>query len=99
MKWIVRHPNLATWALLAIGMVAALTWSARGVEDLTSSQWSWLVGATVLVAGLCAWIISWEADELDAYDDQQEDGNEQYLGNEQYDVEDRSEDEETADEG
>jgi hypothetical protein len=61
--WIERHPNVATWILLAAGMVAALTWSARDVDDLSPAQWGWLVAATVLVAGLCAWIISWEADD------------------------------------
>jgi hypothetical protein len=57
-----RHPNLTAWALLAVGMVAVLVWSARDV-GLVPTQWLWLVLATVLVAGLCAWIISWEADE------------------------------------
>jgi hypothetical protein len=56
-----RHPNLSAWALLAVGMVAVLAWSARDV-GLNAGQWFWLVAATVLVAGLCAWIISWEAD-------------------------------------
>ena len=57
-----RHPNLVSWAVLAIGMVAVLAWSARDVA-LTLSQWAWLALATVLLAGLCAWIISWEADD------------------------------------
>lgn len=57
-----RHPNLVTWLVLAIGMLAVLFFSARDVA-LTISQWFWLGVATVLLAGLCAWIISWEADE------------------------------------
>lgn len=57
-----RHPNLTAWAVLAVGMVAVLVWSARAV-GLAPAQWLWLVTATVGLAGLCAWIISWEADE------------------------------------
>jgi hypothetical protein len=60
--WAEAHPNLAAWAVLAIGMVAVLAFSARDV-GLSASQWAWLILATVLVAGLSAWIISWEADE------------------------------------
>ncbi len=56
-----RHPNLLTWALLAAGMLAVLFWSARDVA-LSAGQAFWLALATVLLAGLCAWIISWEAD-------------------------------------
>jgi hypothetical protein len=51
-----------TWVVLAVGMLAVLFWSARDVE-LASSQRFWLGVATVLLAGLCAWIISWEADD------------------------------------
>lgn len=60
--WAERHPNLATWAVLAVGMIVVLAWSARDVE-LAASQRFWLGAATVGLAGLCAWIISWEADE------------------------------------
>jgi len=59
-----HHPNLTAWAVLAVGMVAVLWWSAREV-GLASSQWLWLVVATIVLAGLCAWIISWEADAPD----------------------------------
>ena len=65
MAWIHRHPNLVTWAVLAVGMVAIVGYSARDVDSLNGRQWFWLAVATVLVAGLCAWIISWEADEVD----------------------------------
>ncbi|MBK6769233.1 MAG: hypothetical protein IPG72_09560 [Ardenticatenales bacterium] len=65
MAWINRHPNLVTWAVLSIGMVAIVGYSARDVDTLAGRQWFWLAFATVLVAGLCAWIISWEADEPD----------------------------------
>jgi hypothetical protein len=57
-----RHPNLSAWAVLALGFLAVLAWSARD-QGLAASQWFWLAVVTVAVAGLCAWIISWEADE------------------------------------
>jgi len=64
-----NHPNIVTWLVLAIGMVAVLGWSARDV-GLTAAQYAWLGVATALLAGLCAWIISWEADdELEDEDD------------------------------
>lgn len=53
------HPVLANWIILAVGMVIILFFSARDVGFLPQ-QWAALVGATVLLAGLCAWIISWE---------------------------------------
>ncbi|HNS00778.1 MAG TPA: hypothetical protein PKM78_00125 [Anaerolineae bacterium] len=56
-----RHPNLVMWAALALGMVAILLAAARNV-GFTASQWAALVAATVALAGLCAWIISWEDD-------------------------------------
>ena len=56
------HPNLVTWLVLAVGMLAVLGWSARDV-GLTATQGLWLAVATALLAGLCAWIISWEADD------------------------------------
>ena len=34
-------------------------WNERPVGFLPS-QWAALVGATVVLAGLCAWIINWE---------------------------------------
>jgi hypothetical protein len=55
-----QHPNLVTWLVLAVGMLVILFWSAREVA-LTTGQWFWLALATVILAGLCAWIISWEA--------------------------------------
>jgi len=50
---------MANWALLAVGMVIILILSARQVGFLPG-QWVALIGATVALAGLCAWIISWE---------------------------------------
>lgn len=53
------HPVLSNWAILAVGMVIILYVSARHVGFLPG-QWAALVGATVVLAGLCAWIIHWE---------------------------------------
>ena len=60
--WIGRHPRLTGWALLALGMVAILIWAARTV-GLLAGQWTALIVATILLAGLCVWIIGWEGDE------------------------------------
>jgi hypothetical protein len=61
--WGKRHPYLAAWIALAIGMVALLVWEARDVAGLQPGQWLALVVATILVAGACIWIISWDSDE------------------------------------
>jgi hypothetical protein len=58
------HPNLTAWLVLAVGMVAILVWEARDV-GLEAMQWFWLVVVTILIAGLCIWIISWGDDEED----------------------------------
>jgi hypothetical protein len=52
------------WAVLAVGMVVILVWAARDV-GLLPGQWTALIVATILLAGLCVWIISWEMDEED----------------------------------
>ncbi len=58
-KWILQHPRFSAWVVLAAGMVALLVYEARNV-GLLPSQWLALIVATVLVAGACIWIISWE---------------------------------------
>lgn len=65
--WISNHPALTAWFVLAAGMVAILVFEARDV-GLQGSQWFWLIVITVLVAGLCIWIINWGEDEDDAED-------------------------------
>ena len=60
--WISRHPQLTAWAVLAVGMVLILIWAARDV-GLLAGQWAALIVATILLAGLCVWIIGWEKDE------------------------------------
>jgi hypothetical protein len=54
-----KHPRLASWIVLAVGMVAMLLWAARDV-GLLAGQMVALVVATILLAGLCVWIIGWE---------------------------------------
>lgn len=67
--WINKHPALTSWFVLALGMVLILLYEARSV-GLQASQWFWLIVITVLVAGLCIWIISWGDDEEgDAFDE------------------------------
>ncbi len=58
-KWVIDHPRISAWVVLAGGMVALLVYEARNV-GLLPSQWLALIVATVLVAGACIWIISWE---------------------------------------
>jgi len=63
--WAENHPRLAAWIVLALGMVILLVIEARDV-GLLPGQWAALLTATVLVAGACIWIISWEdGDEED----------------------------------
>lgn len=58
-----RHPRLLAWFVLAVGMVALLVWAAKDV-GLLVGQWIALIVSTILLAGLCIWIIGWEsADE------------------------------------
>ncbi len=58
-KWVMQRPRFSAWVVLAAGMVALLVYEARNV-GLLASQWIALIVATVLVAGACIWIISWE---------------------------------------
>lgn len=65
-RWASVHPRIAAWIVLALGMVILLVIEARDV-GLLPGQWIALVVATVLVAGACIWIVSWEdSDEEDA---------------------------------
>ena len=66
MKWIMIHPRISAWVVLSVGMVGLLVFEARNV-GLLASQWIALIIATILVAGACIWIISWEdEDETEA---------------------------------
>jgi hypothetical protein len=54
-----RHPNLLSWLALALGMVIIVVIAARDV-GFEAGQWAAIIGATIVLAGLCVWIISWE---------------------------------------
>lgn len=54
-----RHPNLLSWVALALGMVIIVIFAARNV-GFRPAQWAAILVATVLLAGLCVWIVSWE---------------------------------------
>ena len=58
-QWALHHPRVAAWIVLSLGMVILLVIEAKDV-GLLATQWLALVVATVLVAGACVWIISWE---------------------------------------
>jgi len=53
------HPQLVSWVILAIGMVIILLFAVQGVA-LEPLQLLVLVITTIILAGLCVWIIGWE---------------------------------------
>lgn len=61
-NWIDEHPRLAAWIALATGMVILLVLEARDV-GLLVGQWAALIVTTILVAGVCVWIISFEDED------------------------------------
>jgi hypothetical protein len=67
------HPRLLAWLVLAVGMVAILIWAAKDV-GLLAGQWVALIVSTVLLAGLCVWIIGWENGDDDESPPQEGDG-------------------------
>lgn len=58
------RPRLAAWIVLSLGIVILLLIEARDV-GLLFGQWIALIVASILVAGLCVWIVTFEdsADE------------------------------------
>ena len=70
-QFINQHPRLAAWLVLAVGMVVILVWSARDV-GLLPGQWVALIVATILLAGLCVWIIGWEDEDEEDKEAEQE---------------------------
>ena len=62
--WVGAHPRLTAWIVLALGMIILLAIEARDV-GLLPGQWIALMVATVLVAGACIWIITWDDEDLD----------------------------------
>jgi hypothetical protein len=67
-RWWNTHPYVVSWLLLAVGMVAILLVASRDVP-LLPLQRLWLVVATVLLAALCVWILSWEDEPADGEPD------------------------------
>ena len=64
-KFADERPRLAAWIVLSVGIVILLVIEARDV-GLLAGQWLALIVASVLVAGLCIWIVTWEdSDETD----------------------------------
>lgn len=57
-----KRPQITSWIVLAIGMVLILVWSAWDV-GFEPQQWAALIITTILLAGLCVWIIGWEDDD------------------------------------
>lgn len=62
LEWITRHPRLSGWILLSLGTVIMLLIFASDV-GLLPLQWAALIVATVLVSGLCIWIIGTDDDQ------------------------------------
>jgi len=54
-----RHPRLVSWVGLAIGMLIVFFVASSGLA-LEPAQRLVMAGATVVLAGLCVWIIYWE---------------------------------------
>ena len=66
LKFADQRPRLAAWIVLSLGIVILLMVEARDV-GLLIGQWIALIVASVLVAGLCIWIVTWEdSDETTA---------------------------------
>ncbi len=55
-------PRVTAWIILSLGCTALLIYEARDV-GLTTGNWIALIVATIVVAGLCIWIVSWEDEE------------------------------------
>lgn len=56
------YPRISAWIVLSVGIVGLLIYEARDV-GLTTTNWIALIVASILVAGLCIWIVSWEDEE------------------------------------
>jgi hypothetical protein len=69
--WIGQHPRLTAWVVLGVGMVIILIFSAKDV-GLLPQQWAALIVATILLAGLCVWIIGWDGEEEEEEDTEEE---------------------------
>ena len=61
-KWIEEHPRLSSWIFLGLGMALIVAFAARDV-GLQPGSWVAIIAATILTAGACVWIISWEDED------------------------------------
>ncbi len=61
-EWGKAHPYISCWIVLAVGMVIMLLASSTKA-GLLPSQLAFLAVMTVLLAGACVWIISWDEGE------------------------------------
>lgn len=59
---IAAWPRVTAWIILSLGCTGLLIYEARDV-GLTTGNWIALIVATIAVAGLCIWIVSWEDEE------------------------------------
>ena len=59
------YPRISAWVVLSVGMLGLLYYEAQDV-GLTTRNWIALTIASLLVAALSIWIVSWEDEELDA---------------------------------
>lgn len=59
LKFADERPRLSAWIVLSLGIVILLLIEARDV-GLLFGQWVALIVASVLVAGLCIWIVTFE---------------------------------------
>ena len=64
-EFIYRHPRLAMWFVMAVGMALIILLTSRHVVMLWTQRLA-LAGIAVLLAGGCAWIIGWDADKPEA---------------------------------
>ena len=58
-KGLREHPGLLMWFVLSAGMVIMVLYAAKDV-GFQPGQMVALIIATVILAGLCVWIINWE---------------------------------------
>jgi protein-S-isoprenylcysteine O-methyltransferase Ste14 len=58
-EFISKHPQLTAWFALAVGMVLILILVPKNAV-LLPREWAALIIATIILAGLCVWIIFWE---------------------------------------
>lgn len=61
-KWVNTYPRISAWVVLSAGIVGLLIYEARDV-GLTVGNWIALIVASIIVAGLCIWIVSWEDED------------------------------------